>query len=161
MGKSKNKVSLIGTVGRDAELRQTQSGVSYARFSLATSEGGYKKSDGTEVPETTQWHSVVAWRGLADMCGKYVRKGMKVAVDGKIVYGKFDKQGVECMSVEIVAEDVVLMAKPKDDGQAQQAQFQTAPLPYPPKSQGIPTMFDVAQQQGQPQQGQWGNEPLF
>lgn len=160
MGKSKNKVSLIGTVGRDAELRQTQSGVSYARFSLATSEGGYKKSDGTEVPETTQWHSVVAWRGLADMCGKYVRKGMKVAVDGKIVYGKFDKQGVECMSVEIVAEDVVLMAKPKDDGQVQQqTQFQTALLPYPPKSQGMPTLFDAQPQQAQ--QGQWGNEPPF
>lgn len=120
MGKSKNRVSLIGLVGKDAELRNTQGGVPYVHFSVATSEGGYRRADGTDVPESTQWHNVVAWRALAEMCGKYVRKGMKVAVDGKIIYGTYDKQGVTCTSVEIVADDVVLMQKPKDEPRAVQ-----------------------------------------
>ena len=59
MARSKNSVSLIGVVGKDAELRQTQQGVHYAQISLATSTGGYKKKDGTDVPEVTQWHRIV------------------------------------------------------------------------------------------------------
>lgn len=120
MGKSKNKVSLIGMVGKDAELKYTQSQTPYVRFSLATSEGGYKKSDGTDVPEMTQWHNITAWRALAEMCGKYVRKGMKIAVDGKIIYGTYEKQGISCTSVEIVADEVVLMQKPRDEQQQPQ-----------------------------------------
>ena len=111
MGKYKNYVSLIGIVGKDAQLNRTQGGVPYARFSLATAEGGYRKQDGTEVPEVTQWHNIIAWRGLGEFVGQYVKKGMKVAVDGKIIYGEYDKQGVRCMAVDIVAEDVVLMSK--------------------------------------------------
>lgn len=122
MSKNKNSVALIGMVGMDAVLKQTQEGVPYARFSLATSEGGYKRHDGTMVPEVTQWHNIIAWRNLAEICGKYVRKGMKMAVDGKIVYGQYDKQGIKCMSVDIVASDVVLMSRPQDSqGTAQGA----------------------------------------
>ena len=77
MALSKNSVSLIGVVGKDAELRQTQQGVHYAQISLATSTGGYKKKDGTDVPEVTQWHRIVEWNNLADFAGKYVKKGVK------------------------------------------------------------------------------------
>lgn len=132
MAKCKNKASLIGTVGKDAIAKTTASGVPYTRFSLATSKGGYKKADGTEVPEVTQWHNIIAWRQLAEMCAKYVRKGMKVAVDGEIVYDKYTKQGIECLAVDIVADDVVLMQKPRDGEtavqmQQQQPQQRTAP----------------------------------
>ena len=82
--RTKNAVSLIGMVGNDVEVRQAN-GVSYARFSLATCTGGYKKQDGTQVPEKTQWHNVVVWRNLAEFAGKWVKKGMKVAVDGMSV----------------------------------------------------------------------------
>ena len=119
----KNSVSLIGIVGKDAEVRQTQQGVQYARFSLATSTGGYKKQDGTEVPEKTEWHNIVCWRNLAQMAGQYIKKGMKLDVEGSITYGKYtDQQGVERMSVEILATDLWLMSNPQGQSQRQQAQ---------------------------------------
>lgn len=132
----KNHVSLIGTVGRDAEVRTTQGGVKYARFTLATSSGGYQRQDGTQVQEVTQWHNITAWRNLAEFCGKYIKKGMKVDVEGMITYSEYqDKNGQKCMSVEIVANDIVLMSMPQGQQQAQgQAQvvnggYQQAPQP--------------------------------
>lgn len=132
--RTKNAVSLIGMVGKDAEVKQTN-GVSYARFSLATSTGGYKRQDGTEVPEKTQWHNIVAWRNLSDFAGKYIKKGMKIAVDGMITYGEYtNQQGQKVNTVEILADDIVLMSMPQSQ-QAQQtmvqqpmAQPQTAPV---------------------------------
>ena len=122
--RTKNAVSLIGMVGKDAEVKQTN-GVSYARFSLATSTGGYKKQDGTEVPEKTQWHNIVAWRNLSDFAGKYIKKGMKVAVDGMITYGEYtNQQGQKVNTVEILANDIVLMSMP----QATPVQPQAAPV---------------------------------
>lgn len=123
--RTKNAVSLIGMVGKDAEVRQAN-GVSYARFSLATSTGGYKKQDGTEIPEKTQWHNIVAWRNLSDFAGKWVKKGMKVAVDGMIAYGEYtNQQGQKVNTVEILADDIVLMSLP----QSQQAQQSTVQQP--------------------------------
>lgn len=128
--RTKNAVSLIGMVGKDAEVRQAN-GVPYARFSLATSTGGYKKQDGTEVPEKTQWHNIVAWRNLADFAGKWVKKGMKVAVDGMITYGEYtDLQGIKRQSVEILASEMVLMSVPQSQ-QAQQPVAQPHPQPAP------------------------------
>lgn len=137
MAKSKNQVSLIGIVGKDPQTNKTNAGVSYTRFSLATSEGGYRKADGTDVPETTQWHNITCWRGLADMVAKYVTKGMKLAVDGKIVYGEYEKQGVKCLSVDIIASDVVLMSKSNNTPQAtQQADTGAANAPTGNDRQG-------------------------
>lgn len=118
MARSKNSVSLIGVVGKDAELRQTQQGVHYAQISLATSTGGYKKKDGTDVPEVTQWHRVVVWHNLADFAGKYVKKGMKVAVDGMITYRTYkNQQGIDVYTTDIVADDIVLMTIPQEQQQ--------------------------------------------
>lgn len=137
--RTKNRVSLIGMVGKDAELRTTQGGVPYARFTMATSTGGYKKYDGTDVPEVTQWHNVVCWRNLATAVGKIIKKGMKVDVEGMITYGQYqDQQGQQRLSVEIVADDIVLMTNPNPNrsqaqGQqpipAQQQQYQAQPAP--------------------------------
>lgn len=124
MSKSKNYVSLIGIVGKDAELRKTNSGVPYVHISLATSTGGYKKRDGTDVPETTQWHRVLAWNGLAELAGNYVRKGMKIAVDGSLSYGTYKNQAWQDVNTtEIVASDIILMSQP----QQQQACSAQAP----------------------------------
>lgn len=65
MSKSINQVFLAGNAGKDPDVKTFDGGVKVASFSLATSTGGYKKQDGTDVPEKTQWHNVVAWRGLA------------------------------------------------------------------------------------------------
>ena len=117
--RSKNAVSLIGIVGKDTEVKRTQQGTSYARFSLATSTGGYKKQDGTDVPEVTQWHNITCWKNLADMAGKFIKKGMKVDVEGMIIYGTYtDNNGVQRNSVEIVANDIVLMSQPHTQQQA-------------------------------------------
>lgn len=107
MARCKNRISLIGTVGKDVEARQTQQGLWYARINLATSTGGYKKKDGTDVPEVKQWHNVCVWRANAQYAGQYVKKGMRIAVDGMLTYNKYtDKQGVERISAEIIAEDL-------------------------------------------------------
>ena len=119
--RNKNAVSLIGIVGKDTEVKLTQQGTSYARFSLATSTGGYKKQDGTDVPEVTQWHNITCWKNLADMAGKFIKKGMKVDVEGMIIYGSYtDNNGVQRNSVEIVANDIVLMSQPHTQQQAPQ-----------------------------------------
>lgn len=168
--RTKNHVSLIGMVGKDAEVRTTQGGVQYARFTLATSTGGYKKQDGTDVPEVTQWHNITCWRNLAVMVGKYVRKGMKVDVEGMITYGEYqDQQGVKRTSVEIVADDIVLMTKPNDGVQAQQQmQPQTGYVPqtqqgYMPQTGYVPQQqqmnFPPQVQQQAPQQGGYAPQP--
>lgn len=147
----KNHVSLIGTAGKDAEVRQTQGGVPYARFSLATSSGGYQKQDGTQVPEKTEWHNITAWRELADFCGKYVKKGMKVDVEGMITYGGYqDQQGQKRLSVEIVAKDIILMSQPQQQQPQQQGGYQQGGG-YQQRPQQQP---QNAGYQNSPQQGQ-------
>lgn len=143
MARCKNRISLIGTVGKDVEARQTQQGLWYARISLATSTGGYKKKDGTDVPEVTQWHSVCVWRANAQYAGQYVKKGMRIAVDGMLTYNKYtDKQGVERISAEIIAEDLYVFNSKQNTQQGAQAQAQ--PM------QAQPTQVNNYQQQGAP-----------
>ena len=155
MARSKNSVSLIGVVGKDAELRQTQQGVHYAQISLATSTGGYKKKDGTDVPEVTQWHRIVAWNNLADFAGNYVKKGMKIAVDGMITYRTYkNQQGADVYTTDIVADSIVLMTIP----QGQQQNVGAVPVQnVAPQQQG------VAQPTGgytQPQQATVPQQPV-
>ena len=143
MARSKNRISLIGTVGKDVEARQTPQGLWYARISLATSTGGYKRKDGTDVPEVTQWHSVCVWRANAQYAGQYVKKGMRIAVDGMLTYNKYtDKQGVERISAEIIAEDLYVFNLKQNTQQPVQTQAQ------PIQSQ--PTQVNNYQQQGAP-----------
>jgi len=146
--RTKNTVSLIGVAGKDAELKIVN-GVPYARFSIATSTGGYQKQDGTQVPEKTQWHSIVVWRNLAEVVGKWVKKGMKVAVDGMITYGEYtNSQGQKIYTTDILASDIVLMSAPQEQQTTQQTQqpMQNAPQPQQP----IQTQQQV-QPQSQPQ----------
>ena len=104
---SLNKVILIGNVGKDPDIRYFDSGNANARFSLATSERGYRLANGTEVPERTEWHSVVAWRECAQFVEKYVKKGSSLYVEGKIRYRNYDdKDGIKHYLTEINADRV-------------------------------------------------------
>ena len=72
-----NKVILVGNVGKDPEVRYVESNVAVANFPLATSERGYTSRSGVQIPERTEWHNIVLWRGLAEVAEKYVKKGAK------------------------------------------------------------------------------------
>ena len=87
---SVNKVILIGNAGRDPEVRYLDNGVAVATFTLATSERGYTLQNGTQVPERTEWHNIVLWRGLAEVAEKYVRKGDKLYIEGKLRTRSYD-----------------------------------------------------------------------
>jgi single-strand DNA-binding protein len=119
MNSMKNRVTLIGNLGQDPEIKTTETGKKVTHFTLATSDG-YKNSDGQKVNETT-WHNIVAWNGLADIAGKFLKKGKEVAVEGRIVYRTYeDKSGVTKNITEIVLNDLVLLrsgkgAKPETD----------------------------------------------
>ena len=106
-----NKVMLIGNVGLDPEVRYVDAGVCVARIRLATTERGYTLANGTQVPDRTEWHDVVLWRGLAETVEKYVRKGDKLYVEGKITSRKYDdKNGIRRTVVEIWAESLELLS---------------------------------------------------
>ena len=109
MGKSLNKVMLIGNLGKDPELRYTTSGVAVATFSLATSES-WKDQDGN-AQEKTEWHNIVAWRKLAEICGEWLKKGKKVYIDGRIQTRNYDDKntGQKRYITEIVADNLIML----------------------------------------------------
>lgn len=108
-----NKVMLIGNVGLDPDVRFVDQGVCVAQIRLATSERGYTLANGTEVPERTEWHNVVLWRQLAETVDKYVKKGDKLYIEGKIHTRSYeDKQGRTRYITEIWA-DAMEMLTPK------------------------------------------------
>lgn len=111
MSKSVNQCLIIGNVGKDPEIKTFDNGIKVASFSVATSTGGYKKQDGTDVPEKTSWHNIVAWRGLADIAEKYIHKGDKLTVFGSISYREYEKDGIKRYATDILAYDLVLMGK--------------------------------------------------
>ena len=116
---SVNKVILIGNVGKDPDVRYLDNGVAVATFSLATTERGYTLQNGTQVPDRTEWHNIVLWRGLAQTAEKYVHKGDKLYIEGKIRSRSYDDQnGVKRNIVEIFA-DVMEMLTPRGTAQPQ------------------------------------------
>ena len=106
-----NKVMLIGNVGQEPEIRYVDSDVAVARLSLATSERGYTLQNGTQVPDRTDWHTVILWRKLAKIVEEFVHKGDKLYIEGRIRYVSFnDKQGVKRMATEIWAENMEMLS---------------------------------------------------
>ncbi|MDK2847200.1 MAG: single-strand DNA-binding protein [Desulfuromonadales bacterium] len=111
---SVNKVILVGNLGKDPELRYTASGTAVANFSLATTER-YKDRDGNNQ-EKTEWHNIVAWRQLAEICGKYLTKGRQVYIEGKIQSRSYeDRDGNRRYITEIVADQMQMLGRPSDD----------------------------------------------
>lgn len=113
---SVNKVILVGNVGKDPEVRYLDSGVAVATITLATTEKGYTLSNGTTVPERTEWHNVIAWKGLAEVAEKYIKKGSQLYVEGKITTRKWEKDGITRYSTEIVAENIQLLGRKPESG---------------------------------------------
>ena len=109
-----NKVILVGNVGRDAEVRFTQSGIPVASFSLATSESYTDKTTNQRV-EKTEWHNIVCWRRLAEIAGQYVQKGRQLYIEGKLSTRDWvDPQGVKHYKTEIVADTFQLLGRRED-----------------------------------------------
>lgn len=120
-----NKVTLIGHLGQDPEIRKLDNGTSVGRFSLATSES-YKDAN-DEWQTLTEWHNIVVWRQQAESVERNFKKGMLVYVEGKLNYRKYtDKAGIEKMSADIVANTVRLMGKKEGSN------YQNMPTQEPP-----------------------------
>ena len=117
-----NKVTLIGNLGADPEVRHLDNGVMVARFPVATNES-YKDKDGN-FQQLTEWHNVVAWRDLAARAEKMLKKGMLVYVEGKISYRKYTTQeGQERFVTDIVANTFRLLERREGAGGGFEARF--------------------------------------
>ena len=104
-----NKVTLVGRLGQDPELRYTTSGQGVTRFTLATSDTWKDKNTG-EKKEKTEWHRVTVWGKLAELCNDYLKKGRQVYLDGKLQTRSWeDTNGVKKYTTEIVANNVVFL----------------------------------------------------
>ena len=112
---SVNKVILVGNLGKDPELRYTPSGTAVATFSLATTER-YKDREGNKQTKT-EWHNIVAWRQLAEICGKYLHKGKQIYVEGKIQNRSYDdRDGNKRYISEVVVNEMQMLGS-RDDNQ--------------------------------------------
>ena len=109
MARSLNKVMLIGNLGRDPEVRYTPSGVAVATFTIATNES-WKDQDGN-TQERTEWHNIVAWRKLAEICGEWLKKGKKVYIEGRLQTRSYDDKntGTKRYITEIVADNMIML----------------------------------------------------
>ena len=128
---SVNKVILIGNVGKDPDERYLDNHVCVANLTLATTERGYTAQNGTQVPDRTEWHNLVFWRGLAETVEKYVHKGDKLYVEGNIRNRSYDDQnGVKRYVTEIFVDSMEMLTRPqqKADG-TQQPQAPATPEP--------------------------------
>ena len=154
---SLNKVMLIGNVGKDPEVRylenQTQNGAKpkVATLTLATTE---RYTDRTgESRENTEWHTIVAWRQLADLCEKYIRKGTQIYVEGRLRTRSWDDQnGNKRYTVEIIATTIQLLGRRSDNPASQNApapSYAAAPAPArvqnqpEPQQQAEPVAIDI------------------
>ena len=142
---SVNKVILIGNAGKDPEVKYLDSGVAVATLSLATSDRAYTLANGTQVPERTEWHNLVFWRGLAETVEKYVHKGDRLYVEGKIRTRSYDDQaGVKRYVTEIFVDNMeMLTAKTAIPAAAPNAlQGGTAGQPQQPAQPPVTPMQD-------------------
>lgn len=105
-----NKVMLIGNVGKDPDVKYYDADQAVAQFPLATTERGYVLQNGTRVPDRTDWHNIVMWRELAKIAEKYVHKGDKLFIEGRIRYRYYDdKKGQRRFIAEIYAENMEML----------------------------------------------------
>ena len=101
---------MIGNVGKVPDVGYWDTGIAVATFSLGTTGRAYKMQNGTQVPERTEWHNIVLWRGLAQTAEKYVRKGDKLYIEGKIRSRSYDDQnGIKRTIVEIFADNMEML----------------------------------------------------
>lgn len=122
-----NKVMLIGNVGKEPDVKYYDADQAVAQFPLATTERGYVLQNGTRVPDRTDWHNIVMWGSLAKIAEKYVHKGDKIYIEGRIRYRYYDdKKGQRRFVTEIYADNMELLTsrqaqqQPATDGTTEQ-----------------------------------------
>lgn len=150
---SVNKVILIGNVGKDPDIRYFDNGSAVVNFPLATTERGYTAANGTQIPDRTEWHNVVCWRGLAKVAEQFVKKGTQLFVEGKIRTRSYDDQnGIKRYVVEVYADNLELLGKKGDfqtegnagGGYGQQQSASTPQATSPSPSPSSSSMEDEA-----------------
>ena len=110
----KNKVQLIGNLGNSPEVKTTEGGKKFVRFSVATNEL-YKNANGEKVKET-QWHNLIAWGKVADIAERFLAKGSEVAIEGKLIHRNYtDKEGNKKYVSEVQINELLLLGKPMKD----------------------------------------------
>ncbi|MBP3643303.1 MAG: single-stranded DNA-binding protein [Alistipes sp.] len=128
-----NKVILVGNVGADPEVRSLESGVKTARVRIATTERFYNRQT-NETTEQTEWHTVIFWRGLADVVDKYVRKGSQIYVEGSIHYRDWQgNDGQRHFVTEITASELKLLGRRTESNQTQPQPQQYGQPSQPPQ----------------------------
>jgi single-strand DNA-binding protein len=114
---SLNKAMLIGNLGRDPEVRYTQDGKAVASFSIATTEKWKDKATG-ENREKTEWHRIVAFQRLGEICGEYLSKGSQIYIEGRLQTRSWEKDGITKYTTEIIADKMQMLGS-KDRGNFQ------------------------------------------
>jgi len=113
-----NKVILVGRLGRDPEVRYTASGAPVASFSVATSEE-WRDKDSGEKKERTEWHRIVAWRRLGEICGEYLHKGSQIYIEGRLQTRAWeDRDGNRRYTTEVVAQNMQMLDTVNKGGKA-------------------------------------------
>ena len=144
MSGSVNKVILIGNLGRDPEVRRLENGAVVANFPIATSETYVDRTTG-ERRDNTDWHNIVVWRGLAEVVEKYVKKGTKVYVEGKLKTRSWtDQQGATRYTTEVVADELTILTPRGGELGNNGAQMpQTQQNPYPTNEPTTPSPMNL------------------
>ena len=168
MGKSLNKAQIIGTLGRDPEMRYLPNGNAVATISVATDESYNDKQTGQKI-ERTEWHRLTCFGKLAEIIGQYLKKGSKAYFDGKLRTNEYEKDGIKRYSTEIVVSEMMMLDGKQDNQQPggfqqQQAQPQQQQGQYQQQQQGyghtrVAYNANQPQQQGGFQQQQNFNQP--
>lgn len=133
---SLNRATIIGNLTRDPEVRQTPSGQSVCSFGVATNRS-WKGADGSKQ-EATEFHNIVAWGKLAEICGQYLQKGRKVYVEGRLQTRDWEGQdGVKRYRTEIVTENMIILDKPGSGGGAPSGGGGAFTPPTPPNEPAV------------------------
>lgn len=140
MAGSVNKVILIGNLGKDPEIRRLESGATVANFPIATSESYNDRNTGQRI-ENTDWHNIVLWRGLAEIAEKYLKKGQKVYIEGKLKTRSWqDKDGNTRYTTEVVGDNMTMLSRAEAEStggnQYPQSVEQNSPSPLPDSFDG-------------------------
>jgi single-strand DNA-binding protein len=134
-----NKVTLVGNLGRDPEIRRLENGTAVGRFTMATNES-YKDASG-EWQTQTEWHDIIVWRAIAEQAERQLKKGSMVYVEGKLTHRKYtDKNGIERYATEVVANMIRSLDK-REGGGLRESSF---PTQEPAMSSGRREQADVS-----------------
>lgn len=157
--RSLNKVQLIGNLTRDPELRYTPNGTAVCSFGLATNRS-WASGDEGERKEETEFHRIVAWNKLAELCSQLLTKGRKVYIEGRLQTRSWEgPEGEKRQATEIVAEDMMLLDSRRDGEQAAHREEADSPSRVEEESQSVPTAREDDKKKGKGKKDEVKEEP--